>query len=136
LPRSDNLRGVSEFAAAALFLHPWPRDPPLSKPSVIGSILTRTRAPNHLSLAQRCVVGDRSAQREVFDREVRRGDPALYRILGSNAFIDDLKQAAFLEVFRSLKNFRGEASPATWVARLVVHLNLGDPTHPDSFVAE
>jgi RNA polymerase sigma-70 factor (ECF subfamily) len=89
---------------------------------VIGPILTRIRAPNDLSLAQRCVAGDRAAQREVFDREVRRVHAALYRILGSNAFMDDLIQEAFLEVFRSLKNFRGEASLATWVDRCTVRV--------------
>jgi len=84
--------------------------------------LTRIRAPNDLSLAQRCVAGDHSAQREVFDREVRRVHAALYRILGSNAYMDDLMQEAFLEVFRSLKNFRGEASLATWIDRCTVRV--------------
>jgi RNA polymerase sigma factor (sigma-70 family) len=98
------------------------RDPPLTQPSVIEPPLSPIRALNDLSLAQRCVAGDRSAQREVFDREVRRVHAALYRILGSNAFMDDLMQEAFLEVFRSLKSFRGEASLSTWVDRCTVRV--------------
>jgi RNA polymerase sigma-70 factor (ECF subfamily) len=82
--------------------------------------LTLVRAPDDLRLASRCVDGDRSAQRELFDRERRRVHATLYRILGSNAHIDDLIQEVFIGVFRSLKLFRGEASLATWIDRCTV----------------
>jgi len=86
------------------------------------SILSTIRAPADLSLAQRCVAGERAAQRELFERERRRVHAALYRILGSNVNMDDLVQEAFLEIFRSLKNFRGEASLGTWVDRCTVRV--------------
>jgi RNA polymerase sigma-70 factor, ECF subfamily len=82
-----------------------------------------TRQPHgDLALAQRCVAGDHSAQRELFDRESRRVHAALFRILGSNAAMDDLMQDAFIEVFRSLKSFRGEASLGTWIDRCTVRV--------------
>ncbi len=80
------------------------------------------RASDDLALAQRCVSGDRGAQRELFDRESRRVHSALFRILGSNAQMDDLMQEAFLEVFRSLKSFRGESSLGTWIDRCSVRV--------------
>jgi RNA polymerase sigma-70 factor (ECF subfamily) len=83
---------------------------------------TPVRAPDDLALAQRCVARDRQAQRELFDRELRRVYAVLYRILGSTAAIDDLVQDAFLEIFRSLKNFRGEATLGTWVDRCTVRV--------------
>jgi len=46
----------------------------------------------------------------------------LYRILGSNADIDDLLQDAFIEVFRSVSTFRGEASLGTWIDRITVRV--------------
>ena len=80
------------------------------------------RAPDDLTLAQRCVAGERAAQRELFERERRRVHAVLYRILGSNSHIDDLVQESFLEIFRSLKNFRGEATLGTWVDRCTVRV--------------
>jgi RNA polymerase sigma-70 factor (ECF subfamily) len=86
-------------------------------------VVTATRQPHgDLALAQRCVAGDRSAQRELFDRESRRVHAALFRILGSNAAMDDLMQDAFFEVFRSLKGFRGDASLSTWIDRCTVRV--------------
>jgi RNA polymerase sigma-70 factor (ECF subfamily) len=46
----------------------------------------------------------------------------VFRIIGSNASIDDLVQDAFLEIFRSLKGFRGEASLGTWIDRCTVRV--------------
>lgn len=89
---------------------------------MLMAILSPIRAPDDLSLAQRCVAGDRAAQRELFDREKRRVHAALYRILGSNTYMDDLVQESFFEIFRSLKNFRGEASLGTWVDRCTVRV--------------
>lgn len=80
------------------------------------------RTGGDFALAQRCVAGDRNAQREVFDRESRRVHSALFRILGSNAQMDDLMQEAFLEIFRSLKTFRGESSLGTWIDRCTVRV--------------
>jgi RNA polymerase sigma-70 factor (ECF subfamily) len=75
-----------------------------------------------VALARRCVVGDRSAQRELFQRERRRVHGTLYRILGSNAEIDDLLQDAFIEIFRSIPTFRGEATLGTWIDRITVRV--------------
>jgi RNA polymerase sigma-70 factor (ECF subfamily) len=68
------------------------------------------------------MVGDRSAQRELFQRERRRVHGTLYRILGSNAEIDDLLQDAFIEIFRSIPTFRGEATLGTWIDRITVRV--------------
>ncbi len=92
---------------------------------MIRVVPTAVHAPDDLALARRCVARDRSAQRALFDRELRRVHSILYRILGSNAAIDDLVQDAFLEIFRSLKSFRGEASLGTWIDRCTVRVAYG-----------
>ncbi len=79
-----------------------------------------TRWSEDLDLAQRCVRGDGSAQRELYEREKRRVHATLYRIFGSNRQIDDVIQEAFLQVFRSLRGFRGESSLSTWIDRCAV----------------
>lgn len=75
-----------------------------------------------LELAQRCCAGDSRAQRDLFHREKRRVHATLYRVLGSNADMDDLVQEAFLEIFRGLAAFRGEASLTTWINRVAVRV--------------
>jgi RNA polymerase sigma-70 factor (ECF subfamily) len=75
-------------------------------------------------LVARCVAGDRSAQRRLFESEKRRVHATLFRILGPNQNLDDLVQDVFLSVFRSLHAFRGESSVSTWVDRCAVHAAL------------
>jgi RNA polymerase sigma-70 factor, ECF subfamily len=78
------------------------------------------RASDDASLTARCVAGERAALRELFERERLRVHALLFRVVGSNAVMDDLLQDAFLEVFRSLPSFRGESSLRTWIDRCAV----------------
>lgn len=71
-----------------------------------------------LGLAHRCAQGDRVAQREFFREHKGRVHATLYRILGSNRDMEDLIQESFLQIFRSVASYRGEASLATWVSRI------------------
>jgi RNA polymerase sigma-70 factor (ECF subfamily) len=81
-----------------------------------------------LALADRCLGGDRAAQRELFQREKRRVHATLYRVLGSNSEMEDLVQEAFIEVFKSLASFRGEAKLSTWIDRVTVRVAYGHLT--------
>ena len=74
------------------------------------------------ALVERCLRGERPAERELFRRERGRVHGTLYRVLGSNRDMDDLMQEAFFAVFRSLKGFRGEARLSTWIDRIVVRV--------------
>jgi len=78
-----------------------------------------------VELARRCVSGDRAAQRDVFRRHVSRVHATLYRILGPDSEMDDLIQDTFIEIFRSLGTFRGDALLSTWVDRLTVRVAYG-----------
>lgn len=71
-----------------------------------------------LGLANRCASGDRAAQREFFRDHKGNVHATLYRILGSNRDMEDLIQESFLQIFRSMASYRGEASLATWVSRI------------------
>jgi RNA polymerase sigma-70 factor (ECF subfamily) len=73
-------------------------------------------------LVARCVAGDPDAQRTLFEQERTRVHRLLYRVVGSNAQLDDLIQDAFLEVFRSLPSFRGESTLRTWIDRCAVRV--------------
>ncbi len=73
-------------------------------------------------LVDRCLDGEQAAARELFRRQQGRVQAALYRILGSNRDMDDLLQETFIQVFKSLKNFRGEARLSTWIDRIAVRV--------------
>jgi RNA polymerase sigma-70 factor (ECF subfamily) len=91
---------------------------PVMSISLAGAV----RARDDLLLAERCVAGDRLAQQELFRTHRRRVHATLYRILGSNASMDDLIQDAFMNVFRSLRIYRGEAALSTWIDRCTVRV--------------
>jgi len=73
-------------------------------------------------LVDRCLTGEPAATRELFRRHRNRVHACLYRVLGTNADMDDLLQEAFLQVFQSLRNWRAEASLATWIDRVAVRV--------------
>jgi RNA polymerase sigma factor (sigma-70 family) len=81
-------------------------------------------AQGDLELARRCAGGDVVAQRELFRDHRVRVHRTLYRILGSNTDMEDLVQDVFLEVFRSLDRFRGEARLSTWIARITARVAM------------
>jgi RNA polymerase sigma-70 factor, ECF subfamily len=88
---------------------------------VKGPVAARSRR-DDVDLARRCVSGDQTAHRELFQRERRRVHVILFRVLGSNADMDDLLQEVFIEVFRSIPGFRGEAALGTWLDRIAVRV--------------
>jgi len=67
-----------------------------------------------------CVAGDPTAKRRLFERERRRVEAVLFRVLGPSPHVDDLLQEVFLHVFRGLGGFRGESQLSTWIDRCAV----------------
>jgi RNA polymerase sigma-70 factor (ECF subfamily) len=68
----------------------------------------------------------RSGERGAFDELVRRHQRALFllaqRILGSTEDARDVAQRAFVQAWRELPRFRGEARFRTWVYRIAANL--------------
>lgn len=73
-------------------------------------------------LVDRCKDGDDAATRDLFRLYQKRVHATLYRILGSASEMDDLMQETFIQVFRGLQNFRGEAKLSTWIDRITVRV--------------
>jgi len=99
----------------------------VQKPSSLGDVgghLRRVEPAGNgdAELVRRCVARDPAALRELFERERYRVHALLFRMIGSNAPLDDLAQEAFLEIFRSLPGFRGESALSTWIDRCVVRV--------------
>ncbi|HEX4335855.1 MAG TPA: RNA polymerase sigma factor [Polyangiaceae bacterium] len=76
------------------------------------------------TLVTRCREGEPAAFRELF--QTHRHDVAriVFRMTGSSADIEDLVQEVFLQVHRSIGDFRGDARLSTWLYRLTVNVVL------------
>jgi len=79
---------------------------------------------DHDGVLRRAGAGDAAAFREVFVRH--RSDVArlVYRMLNAPADLDDVVQEVFVQVFRSLKDFRGQSKFSTWLHRVTVNVVL------------
>jgi RNA polymerase sigma-70 factor (ECF subfamily) len=75
-------------------------------------------------LVARAATGDTPAFRQLYERH--RSDVArlVYRMLGPRADLEDVVQEVFFQVYRSLKDFRGEAKLSTWLHRVTVNVVL------------
>jgi RNA polymerase sigma-70 factor (ECF subfamily) len=75
-------------------------------------------------LIARAVGGDTVAFRALYTRH--RADVArlVYRMIGGQSDLDDVVQEVFFQVFRSLKDFRGQAKFSTWLHRVTVNVVL------------
>jgi RNA polymerase sigma-70 factor (ECF subfamily) len=75
-------------------------------------------------LVRRSQRGDRVAFTELFRRH--RGDVSrlVFRMLGPTADAEDVVQEVFLQVHKSLTEFRGQAKFTTWLHRVTVNVVL------------
>jgi RNA polymerase sigma-70 factor (ECF subfamily) len=75
-------------------------------------------------LAARCRRGDRVAFGEIYRRHSGRMYNVAWRMTGSAADAEDLLQDVFLQVFRRIDSYRGEAALGTWLYRMTVNACL------------
>jgi RNA polymerase sigma-70 factor (ECF subfamily) len=73
-------------------------------------------------LVRRALDGDRRAFDELYRAHVTTVHRLLARLVGPVSDLDDLLQQVFLEGFRALPAFRGEAAFSTWLHRIVIHV--------------
>jgi RNA polymerase sigma factor (sigma-70 family) len=85
---------------------------------------TLVRVDEPADLLARCRRGDKEAFRQLF--HAHREDVArlAFRMTGSGADLEDLVQEVFLQVHRSLADFRGDSRFSTWLYRLTVNVVL------------
>ncbi len=89
-----------------------------------ASTLARVRSAEVDEMVERAKRGDREAFRELFRRH--RADVArlAYRMLGSATDLEDIVQEVFLQVHRSLADFRNQSKFSTWLHRVTVNVVL------------
>ena len=93
--------------------------PAIAQPPAAASSLS---ALAEIELVARCQRGERRAFDELYLTFRRPLARQLVRMLGPRADVEDTLQEVFLEVFRSIARFRGDARLATWLYRLTAHV--------------
>ncbi len=76
------------------------------------------------ALIRRLQTGEASAFRELVENHKRALFNLAYDLLGNAADAEDISQEAFIKVYRSIGDFRGEAQLGSWMYRIVVNLCL------------
>ncbi|HMJ10746.1 MAG TPA: RNA polymerase sigma factor [Polyangiaceae bacterium] len=75
-------------------------------------------------LIERCKAGDTTAFRDLFVLHRSDVQRLVQRMLGGTSDLEDVVQEVFLQVYRSIKDFRGNARFTTWLYRLTVNVVL------------
>ncbi|MFC1641237.1 RNA polymerase sigma factor [Myxococcota bacterium] len=78
------------------------------------------------SLIERCRAGDKFAFRQLFREHRDEVARLAHRLLGSASSedLEDLVQEVFFQVYRSLRDFRGQSRFSTWLYRVTVNVVL------------
>jgi RNA polymerase sigma-70 factor (ECF subfamily) len=96
-----------------------PEEPrPKSSPSEAGD------SPADIELVRRAQAGELAAFELLVNRHERHIYSLALRILRQEQDAEDVTQTAFLSALENLAGFRGEASFATWLARIATHAAL------------
>jgi len=75
-------------------------------------------------VVSRAAAGEPEAFRTLFLRHKSDVARLVYRMLNAPADLEDVIQEVFVQVFRSLKDFRGQAKFSTWLHRVTVNVVL------------
>jgi DNA-directed RNA polymerase specialized sigma24 family protein len=87
---------------------------------VVSDIAKRRPDPADDVLAPAAAQGHRLAQRELFRRLAPQVHQALHTVLGNSDQIELHLQDAFVEIFRSLRNYNHEPDLVTWACAIAV----------------
>lgn len=74
------------------------------------------------ALIARAQQGDTAAFRLLFRRHQGTVSRIVYRMIGPSPDVEDVVQDVFLNVYRSLPSFRGDAKFSTWLYRLATNV--------------
>lgn len=71
-------------------------------------------------LVERCIGGERLAQKQLYEQYKTAMFTIALRILNDYDLASDALQDAFLEVFKDLKNFKRQSTVGAWIKTIVI----------------
>jgi RNA polymerase sigma-70 factor (ECF subfamily) len=84
----------------------------------------RDRGPDEERLIARAASGDTAAFRQIYERHRQDVARLVYRMIGPRSDLEDVIQEVFVQVYKSLKDFRGQSKFTTWLHRVTVNVVL------------
>lgn len=72
------------------------------------------------TLLQRCIDGERMAQKELYQTYCKAMYTLAFRITSDHDQAHDVLQDAFIEIFRDLKSFKATGTIGSWIKTIVV----------------
>ncbi|HZF68574.1 MAG TPA: sigma-70 family RNA polymerase sigma factor, partial [Gemmatirosa sp.] len=80
--------------------------------------------PSDLDLVQHALAGDERAMRLLWARHAPRVDAVVRRLVGDPDRAADVAQEVWIQIFRALPGWRGDAQFGTWLHRVAVNRTL------------
>lgn len=97
----------------------------LDRESVKGEMANRAVALADENLLIRgCLQGDQTCWSNLYQRYRNEVWAALFRVVGPAPELEDLAQAVFFRVYRTLHRFEGRSKLSTWIYGVCVHVGL------------
>lgn len=122
----DEAQGIEGDVTAAADVLSFVRGP--ETPANPSARLTRPHMTREMEdgdgLVRRAAAGDPAAFRGLFTRHKSDVARLVYRMLNAPGDLEDVVQEVFVQVFRSLKDFRGQSKFSTWLHRVTVNVVL------------
>ena len=75
-------------------------------------------------LIRRAIDGDERALRQLWSQYAPRIDAVVKRLAGDPDLAADIAQDVWIQIFRALKTYRGDAQFGTWAHRIAVNRTL------------
>jgi RNA polymerase sigma-70 factor (ECF subfamily) len=88
---------------------------------VNSPVVTTDTVHLHADLIERCRGGDQQAHYRLYTLYARAMFNVAFRIVGNDVEAEDVLQEAFINAFRNLDNYRGEATFGAWLKRIVIN---------------
>lgn len=79
---------------------------------------------NEKQIVSGCCEGDRATQRELYNRYSATMLMVCMRYSKNRDDAEDILQEAFIRIFKSIENFRGQSTLGYWIKRIVVNTAL------------
>jgi len=73
------------------------------------------------ALVDRCRTGDRKAQCDLYHLYAKQMYNVAMRIVNNTVDAEDILQESFLEAFRSIRDFREDASFGAWLKKIIIN---------------
>lgn len=91
---------------------------------VMSTVMEHEKELNEQQLIERILSGDRAAFKILVDRLGPKVINFCYKITGNRMDAEDIAQEVFIETYKNLKKFRGDASLTTWILRIAHNRSL------------